>query len=194
MDLAAVAAEIEALHPPPSRPARRATHAPGAATDLPRREFRHEPERPPALWHPDAAPWRRRGREVDYERACSRRAHVRGKGPAPARELVRRCGAAHIDKGLPTTGSLAQVGWPSTWITCRCTAGSHLRARRTRDRTARRCAVGWRMWCAIAAAGGCKGRRDAEPRCVHARETPVAILKPANLRDGKTHGHHLWSY
>ena len=31
--------------------------------------------------------------------------------------------------------------------------------------------------------------------CVlHADETPVAMLKPAKLRDGKTHRAHLWAY
>jgi transposase len=29
---------------------------------------------------------------------------------------------------------------------------------------------------------------------LHADETPVAMLKPANLRDGKTHRAYLWSY
>jgi len=29
---------------------------------------------------------------------------------------------------------------------------------------------------------------------LHADETPVAMLKPANLRDGKTHKAYLWSY
>ena len=31
-------------------------------------------------------------------------------------------------------------------------------------------------------------------RVLHADETPVAMLKPANLRDGKTHRAHLWAY
>jgi hypothetical protein len=28
----------------------------------------------------------------------------------------------------------------------------------------------------------------------HADETPVAMLKPAHLKDGKTHKAYLWSY
>ena len=31
-------------------------------------------------------------------------------------------------------------------------------------------------------------------RVLHADETPVAMLKPANLRDGKTHRAYLWAY
>ncbi len=31
-------------------------------------------------------------------------------------------------------------------------------------------------------------------RVLHADETPVAMLKPSNLRDGKMHRAYVWSY
>ena len=121
--------------------------------------------------------------------------HVRGKWVcACCEKLVQAPVAPHIiDKGIPTTGLLAQVlvaKYLDHLPLYRQEA--HLRARRPGDRALDARAVGRRVRRAAAAAG----RRARRPRCcsthvLHADETPVAMLKPGN---GKTHRAYLWSY
>jgi len=114
MDLAAVAAEIEALQPPTKaagekkQPKRQAL-----PPHLPRREIRHEPE---STTCGCGTPMKRIGEDVaeklDYEPGVfTVERHVRGKWAcACCEKLVQAPVAPHvIDKGLPTTGLLAQV-------------------------------------------------------------------------------------
>ena len=114
MDLAAVSAEIEALQPAAkptegrSQPKRQVL-----PPHLPRREFRHEPENTQCGC---GQPMQRIGEDIaeklDYQPGVfSVERHIRGKWVCGCCEkLVQAPVAPHvIDKGLPTTGLLAQV-------------------------------------------------------------------------------------
>ena len=151
-DLAAVAAEIEALQPATSptqgREARQPKREP-LPPHLPRREVHHEPENTTcALRQPDAAHRRGRGREAGLP---ARRVHASSatsaaSGPARCCEkLVQAPVPAHvIDKGIPTAGLLAQVlvaKFLDHLPLYRQEA--HLRARRARRSRARRWRSGW---------------------------------------------------
>jgi transposase len=96
-----------------------------------------------------------------------------------------------IDKGIPTTGLLAQVLVAKYPTTCRCTARKRSSGAPAWPSPLDAGAVGGRVRRAVAAAGGCAEGRDAQHRVLHADETPVAMLKPGN---GKTHRAYLWAY
>jgi transposase len=114
MDLAAVAAEVEALQPKakPAHEKQQPKRAP-LPPQLPRREIRHEPENTTCGC---GTPMQRIGEDVaeklDYQPGVfTVERHVRGKWVCGCCEkLVQAPVAAHvIDKGLPTAGLLAQV-------------------------------------------------------------------------------------
>jgi transposase len=114
MDLAAVAAEIEALQPEraPSDGKQQPKRAPLPA-HLPRREVRHEPDDTTCGC---GKAMQRIGEDVaeklDYQPGVfTVERHIRGKWACACCErLVQAPVAAHvIDKGIPTTGLLAQV-------------------------------------------------------------------------------------
>jgi transposase len=112
-DLAAVAAEIEREQPnkaPRDRQAPKRTKLPA---NLPRRDIHHEPENTTCGC---GQAMKRIGEDVaeklDYEPGVfTVERHVRGKWACACCErLVQAPVAAHvIDKGIPTTGLLAQV-------------------------------------------------------------------------------------
>jgi transposase len=67
--------------------------------------------------------------------------HIRGKYACACCETIQAAAlpAQMIDKGIPAPGLLAQAPWPSTTITCRCTA-------RPRSTRAQACTSRARAW------------------------------------------------
>ena len=196
-DLQAVGDEIEQLAPSPSAPREKqqAKRQP-LPVNLPRREIRHEPQ---STTCGCGCQMRRIGEDVaeklDYEPGVfTVERHVRGKWAcARCQTLVQAPVAAHvIDKGLPTTGLLAQV--------LVAKYADHLPLYRQE-------AIFGRAGFAIARStlaqwvGSCGVRLqplvDAlkaevlKHGVLHADETPVQMLKPGN---GKTHRAYLWAY
>jgi len=199
-DLAALASEIEQQAPgkkaadEKQKPRREKLPA-----NLPRREIRHEPDSTTCRC---GCQMKRIGEDIaeklDYVPGVfSVERHVRGKWVcADCQTLVQAPVPAHIiDKGIPTTGLLAQV-LVAKYL-------DHLPLYRQE-------AIFARAGLAIARStlaqwvGECGVQLQplvdalvAEMRkhpVLHADETPVAMLKPAHLRDGKTHRAYLWSY
>ena len=123
--------------------------------------------------------------------------HVRGKWACRCcQRLVQAPVPGHvIDKGLPTTGLLAHV-LVAKFL-------DHLplyRQERIYERAghliARSTLAQWVGECGAQLQPLVQALADELRRHVvlHADETPVAMLKPAHLRDGKTHRAYVWSY
>ncbi len=198
-DLAAVASEIDALqqgHTAASPQEKRQPKRLPLPANLPRREIRHEPESSTCRC---GCLMRRIGEDVaeklDYVPGVfSVERHIRGKWAcAQCETIVQAPVAAHIiDKGMPTTGLLAQV------LVAKY-ADHHPLYRQE--------AIFGRAGLAIPRStlaqwvGTCGVRLqplvDAlkakllQHRVLHADETPVQMLKPGN---GKTHRAYLWAY
>jgi len=196
-DLAALQAELDKVVPgqknegEKNKPKRQALPA-----NLPRREIHHEPENTTCSC---GCALKRIGEDVseklDYAPGVfSVERHVRGKWVCTHCEtLVQAPVAPHIiDKGLPTTGLLAQV-LVAKFL-------DHLplyRQERIFERAglaiARSTLAQWVGECGaqlqplVDALSAELLRHDV----LHADETPVAMLKPGN---GKTHRAYLWSY
>lgn len=199
MDLAAVAAEIEALQPActdaehKKQPKRAALPA-----HLPRREVRHEPENTTCGC---GQAMQRIGEDVaeklDYQPGVfTVERHIRGKWVCSCCEkLVQAPVAPHIiDKGIPTTGLLAQV-LVAKFL-------DHLplyRQERIFERAgmaiARSTLAQWVGECGVQL----QPLVDAlvaemlRSTVLHADETPVAMLDP-KAKTGKTHKAYVWSY
>jgi transposase len=198
-DLAAVAAEIEALQP--SKPAgqKQQPKREKLPAHLPRREIHHEPEDTTCGC---GQPMQRIGEDVaeklDYTPGVfSVERHIRGKWVcACCEKLVQAPVAPHvIDKGLPTTGLLAQVlvgkyldHLPLYRQEAIFERAGHAIARSTLAQWVGECGV--HLQPLVDALTKELLRQDV----LHADETPLAMLKPAHLRDGKTHRAYLWSY
>jgi transposase len=196
-DLAAVAAEIEAMQPASGaddgklRPKREKLPA-----SLPRREIRHEPEDTNCGC---GAPMQRIGEDVaeklNYQPGVfTVERHIRGKWVCRCCEtLVQAPVAPHvIDKGLPTTGLLAQVlvakyldHLPLYRQEAIFQRAGHLIARSTLAQWVGECGVQLQPLVDALAA------ELLRQPVLHADETPVAMLKPGH---GKTHRAYLWSY
>lgn len=197
MDLAAVAAEIEALQPAPQsagekQQPKRAPLPPR----LPRREIRHEPDNTTCGC---GQAMQRIGEDVaeklDYQPGVfTVERHVRGKWVCRCCEkLVQAPVAPHvIDKGLPTAGLLAQVlvakyldHLPLYRQEAIFERAGHAIARSTLAQWVGECGV--RLQPLVDALSAELLRQGV----LHADETPVAMLKPGH---GKTHRAYLWSY
>ena len=197
MDLAAVAAEIEALQPgaKPADEKKQPKRAP-LPPHLPRREIRHEPENTTCGC---GQAMQRIGEDVaeklDYQPgAFTVERHVRGKWVCGCCEkIVQAPVAPHvIDKGLPTTGLLAQVlvakyldHLPLYRQEAIFERAGHAIARSTLAQWVGECGV--QLQPLVDALSAELLRQGV----LHADETPVAMLKPGN---GKTHRAYLWSY
>ena len=112
-DLAAVAAEIEALQPARATGERQRPRREKLPAHLPRRDVRHEPE---STTCGCGQALQRIGEDVaeklDYEPGVfSVERHIRGKWMCKCCETISQAPVAPhvIDKGLPTSGLLAQV-------------------------------------------------------------------------------------
>ena len=200
-DLQALQSELERLVPEDGDKAagkQQAKRQPLPA-NLPRREVRHEPASTTCNC---GCTLQRIGEDVaeklDYVPGVfTVERHVRGKWVCRhCQTLVQAPVAPHIiDKGIPTTGLLAQV--------LVAKYADHLPLYRQEGIFAR---SGFAIPRSTLAAwvGACGVqlqplvdalKAEMLTRSVlHADETPVAMLKPAGKRDGKTHRAYLWSY
>ena len=195
-DLAAVAAEIEALQPRTSNSDKRQPRRGKLPPELPRCEIHHEPQDTTCGC---GTPMQRIGEDVaeklDYQPGVfTVQRHIRGKWVcACCQKLVQAPVAPHvIDKGLPTTGLLAQVlvakyldHLPLYRQEAIFGRAGHAIARSTLAQWVGECGV--RLQPLVDALRGELLRQGV----LHADETPVAMLKPGY---GKTHRAYLWSY
>jgi transposase len=198
-DLAAVAAEIERKGPsaPPKdhdRPKRAKLPA-----NLPRREVRHEPD---STTCGCGQAMKRIGEDVaeklDYQPGVfTVERHVRGKWVCTCCEkLVQAPVPAHIiDKGIPTTGLLAQV-LVAKYLDHLPLYRQEAIFERAGMAIARSTLAQWVGECGVQLQPlvDALAAEMLQHHVLHADETPVAMLKPAGQRDGKTHRAYLWSY
>jgi transposase len=197
-DLWAVEDEIESLRPAAERIPRQQPKRQPLPAQLPRQEFQHEPEATECC----GQPMRRMGEDVseklDYTPGVfTVHRHVRGKWVcACCQTLKQQPVDAHIiDKGLATTGLLAQV--------LVAKYADHLPLYRQEAIYARAgvpiprsTLAQWVGSCGVQLQPLVDALRQevlAHP-VLHADETPVQMLKPASQRDGKTHRAYLWAY
>jgi len=196
-DLAALQAELDKVLPrDQDKGEKKAPKRQALPANLPRREIRHEPENTTCSC---GCALNRIGEDVaeklDYAPGTfTVERHVRGKWVCThCQTLVQAPVAPHIiDKGIPTTGLLAQV-LVAKFL-------DHLplyRQERIFERAglaiARSTLAQWVGECGaqlqplVDALTAALLKHDV----LHADETPVAMLKPGN---GKTHRAYLWSY
>jgi len=196
-DLAALAAEIEVQQPTqpapedPQQPKREKLPA-----HLPRREIRHEPEN--TICGCGQA-MKRIGEDVaeklDYQPGVfTVERHVRGKWVcACCEKLIQAPVAPHIiDKGLPTTGLLAQV-LVAKFLDHLPLYRQEAIFERAGLAIARSTLAQWVGECGVQLQPlvDALAAEMLQHRVLHADETPVAMLKPGH---GKTHRAYLWSY
>jgi transposase len=196
-DIAAIEGVLEkAKGKPPAGDDKQQPKRQPLPSHLPRREIRHEPETTAC---PCGCAMKRIGEDVaeklDYVPGVfTVERHVRGKWVcAQCETLVQAPVAAHIiDKGIPTTGLLAQV--------LVAKYADHLPLYRQEAIFARagfaipRSTLGqWVGTCGVQLQPLVDALRDEllKHSVLHADETAVAMLKPGK---GKTHKAYLWSY
>jgi transposase len=196
-DLAALQAKLDGVVPtPPDKGEKNTPKREKLPANLPRREIHHEPENTTCGC---GQAMKRIGEDVaeklDYQPGVfTVERHVRGKWVcACCEKLVQAPVAPHIiDKGLPTTGLLAQV-LVAKFL-------DHLplyRQERIFERAglaiARSTLAQWVGECGAQLQPLVDALRAEllAHDVLHADETPVAMLKPGH---GKTHRAYLWSY
>ncbi|MDU7588322.1 MAG: IS66 family transposase [Acidovorax sp.] len=198
-DLAAVASEIDALQqefaatPPQEKKQPKRLPLPA---NLPRREIRHEPESSTCRC---GCLMRRIGEDVaeklDYVPGVfSVERHIRGKWAcAQCETIVQAPVAAHIiDKGMPTTGLLAQV-LVAKFLDHLPLYRQEFIFQRAGMAIVRSTLAQWVGECGVQLqplVDALSAELLRHP-VLHADETPVAMLKPG---DGKTHRAYLWAY
>jgi transposase len=197
-DLAALAAEIE-VHQPSRPEDKQQPRRQTLPAHLPRREVRHEPEDTTCGC---GQAMKRIGQDVaeklDYQPGVfSVERHVRGKWVCACCEtLVQAPVPAHvIDKGIPTTGLLAQV-LVAKYLDHLPLYRQEAIFERAGLAIARSTLAQWVGECGVRLQPlvDALAAEMLQHRVLHADETPVAMLKPAHQRDGKTHRAYLWSY
>ena len=197
-DLQAVHEEVEQLKSEAERAPRQQPKRQSLPAQLPRQEFKHEPE----VTECCNAPMRRIGEDVaeklDYTPGVfSVHRHVRGKWVCACCQTLKQAPVdAHIiDKGIPSTGLLAQV--------LVAKYADHLPLYRQEAIYARAgvpiprsTLAHWVGSCGVQLQplvdALCK--EVLAHTVVHADETPVQVLKRGSERDGKTHRAYLWAY
>ena len=196
-DLQAVSEEIaQNASPAATPPGKHQPKRQPLPANLPRREIRHEPETTTCGC---GCQMKRIGEDVaeklDYEPGVfTVERHIRGKWAcAKCETLVQAPVDAHvIDKGIPTTGLLAQV--------LIAKFADHLPLYR-QEAIFARAGLGIARSTLAQWVGSCGVqlqpladalKNEMLKHCVlHADETPVQMLKPGN---GKTHRAYLWAY
>ena len=196
-DLAAVAAEIEALQAARTSPAeKQKPKREKLPANLPRREIHHEPANTTCGC---GEPLQRIGEDVaeklDYQPGVfTVERHIRGKWVCRCCEKITQAPVpAHvIDKGMPTTGLLAQVlvakyldHLPLYRQEAIFGRAGHIIARSTLAQWVGEC--GTQLQPLVDALAAELLRHNV----LHADETPVAMLKPGS---GKTHRAYVWTY
>ncbi len=196
-DLAALAAEIELAQP--AKPAPEDKQQPRREklpAHLPRREIRHEPANTTCGC---GQAMKRIGEDVaeklDYQPGVfTVERHVRGKWVCGCCEkLVQAPVAPHIiDKGIPSTGLLAQV-LVAKYLDHLPLYRQEAIFERAGLAIARSTLAHWVGECGVQLqplVDALTAEMLRHP-VLHADETPVAMLKPGH---GKTHRAYLWSY
>ena len=198
-DLAAVASEIDALQqefaatPPQEKKQPKRLPLPA---NLPRREIRHEPESSTCRC---GCLMRRIGEDVaeklDYVPGVfSVERHIRGKWAcAQCETIVQAPVAAHIiDKGMPTTGLLAQV-LVAKYADHQPLYRQEAIFGRAGLAIPRSTLAQWVGTCGVRLQPLVDALKAQmlQHRVLHADETPVQMLKPGN---GKRHRAYLWAY
>ena len=196
-DLAALAAEIEVQQPTKTAPEdKQQPKRERLPAHLPRREIRHEPENTTCGC---GQAMKRIGQDVaeklDYQPGVfTVERHVRGKWVcACCEKLVQAPVAPHIiDKGIPTTGLLAQV-LVAKYLDHLPLYRQEAIFERVGLAIARSTLAQWVGECGVQLQPlvDALSAELLEHDVLHADETPVAMLKPGN---GKTHRAYLWSY
>src|SRR5574343_1000152 len=197
-DLQAVHEEIEQMQPVAERAERAQPKRLPLPAQLPRQHFEHEPQQTECC----GQSMRRIGEDVaeklDYQPGVfTVHRHVRGKWVCKCCErIVQAPVPAHvIDKGIPTTGLLAHVlvakfmdHLPLYRQEAVFARAGHVIARST--------LAEWVGACGAQLQPLVQALADELRRhmVLHADETPVAMLKPKHLSDGKTHRAYIWSY
>ena len=198
-DLAAVATEIDALQEAQAPAKVEEKKVPKRAqlpANLPRREIRHEPE---STMCQCGCQMKRVGEDVaeklDYVPGVfTVERHIRGKWACAKCETLTQVPVdPHvIDKGIPTTGLLAQV--------LVAKYADHLPLYRQEAifgraglAIPRSTLAQWVGSCGVQLQPLVDAMRTEllQHRVLHADETPVSMLKPGN---GKTHRAYLWAY
>jgi transposase len=202
-DLAALAAEIE-VHQPTRPEDKQQPKREKLPAHLPRREVRHEPD---STTCGCGQAMKRIGEDVaeklDYQPGVfTVERHVRGKWVCACchqrgeGRLVQAPVPAHvIDKGIPTTGLLAQV-LVAKYLDHLPLYRQEAIFERAGMAIARSTLAQWVGECGVQLQPlvDALAAEMLSHRVLHADETPVAMLKPAGQRDGKTHRAYLWSY
>jgi transposase len=196
-DLAAVAVEIEQLQPPAAAPdAKQQPKRQPLPANLPRREIRHEPE---STTCPCGCQMQRIGEDVaeklDYVPGVfTVERHIRGKWACAKCEIITQAPVeAHvIDKGIPTTGLLAQV------LVAKYADHLPLYRQETIFGRAglaipRSTLAQWVGTCGVRLQPLVDALKAEilTHRVLHADETPLQMLKPGK---GTTHRAYLWAY
>ena len=197
-DLAAVASEIDALAQTqaPATPEKRQAKRMPLPAHLPRHEIRHEPASTTCAC---GCQMKRVGEDVaeklDYVPGVfSVERHIRGKWACARCETIQQAPVqAHvIDKGIPTTGLLAQVlvGKYADHLPLYRQEAIFGRAGLAIPRST---LAQWVGTCGVRLQPLVDALKTEilSHRVLHADETPVAMLKPG---DGKTHRAYLWAY
>ncbi|MDD2978325.1 IS66 family transposase [Aquabacterium sp.] len=199
-DLAAVAAEMDALLQAPAQtpatPEKKQARRLPLPAHLPRREIRHEPESTTCAC---GCRMLRIGEDVaeklDYMPGVfSVERHIRGKWAcAKCERITQESVEAHvIGKGIPTTGLLAQVlvGKYADHLPLYRQEAIFGRAGLAIPRST---LAQWVGTCGVRLQPLVDALKTEilSHQVLHADETPVAMLKPGN---GKTHRAYLWAY